>query len=284
MANLSDCRESRFSCGGAGGGKETVCVETNRILDSCRDRDCFENVRVYLTDMGNDIIERTGNVRTKEATIAWTYINIDPVRFNKGFYTVTIRFFVKLVFEACIGQGRSQDFEGIAVVEKKVILYGGESNVCVFRSTPCADSFCNLPEPCCGTKNVPEAVVEVVDPIILSTGVFEKVSCPSCCSCCCCGDIPESITVGLNGCLADEEGDRYLLVSIGVFSVVRIVRPAQYLISATEYCVPDKECIAPDEDDPCRLFHTMAFPVNEFCPPEYVHPNKNGGEKHCGCQ
>ena len=28
------------------------------------------------------------------------YINIDPVRFNKGFYTVTIRFFVKLIFDA----------------------------------------------------------------------------------------------------------------------------------------------------------------------------------------
>ena len=64
MANISDCRENRFSCGGAG-GKDTVCIETNRILDSCRDRDCFENVRVYLTDIGNDIIERTGNVRTK---------------------------------------------------------------------------------------------------------------------------------------------------------------------------------------------------------------------------
>ena len=212
MANISDCRENRSLCGA--GGKETVCIETNRILDSCRDRDCFENVRVYLTDIGNDIIERTGNVRTKEANIAWTYINIDPVRFNCGFYTVTIRFFVKLLFEACIGTGRAQEFEGIAVVEKKVILYGGESNVSVFRSSCGTDNFCDPPEPSCGVKNLPEAVIEVVDPIVLSTGVYEKVSCPSCCSCCCCGDIPESITVGLNGCLCDEDGDRYLLSSV----------------------------------------------------------------------
>ena len=283
MANISDCRENRSSCGGAS-GKETVCIETNRILDSCRDRDCFENTRVYLTDIGNDIIERTGNVRTKEATIAWTYINIDPVRFNSGFYTVTIRFFIKLLFEACMGQGRAQEFEGIAVVEKKVILYGGESNVSVFRSS-CADNFCDPPEPTCGVKNLPEAVVEVVDPIILSTGVYEKALCPSCCSCCsCCGDIPERVTVGLNGCLCDEDGDRFLLVSIGVFSVVRIVRPGQYLVNATEYCVPDKECIAPDEDDPCRIFNSMAFPINEFCPPDIPHTHKGGGDKHCGCQ
>lgn len=286
MANLSDCRsESRFSCGSAGTGKETVCIETNRILDSCRDRDCFENTRVYLTDMGNDIIERTSTVRTKEATIAWTYINIDPVRFNRGFYTVTIRFFIKLIFEACLGPGRSQDFDGIAVVEKKVILYGGESNVCVFRSSPCSDNFCNLPEPCCGTKNVPEAVVEVVDPIVLSTGIYEKASCGCGCCCCGCSDIPETIVSGLNGCLCDnEEGDRYLLVSLGVFSVVRIVRPAQYLVNATEYCVPDKECVAPDEDDPCRLFNSMAFPISEFCPPDYIHSGKVGHDKHCGCQ
>lgn len=158
MANLSDCRENKFSCGG---GKDTVCIETNRILDSCRDRDCFENVRVYLTDLGNDVIERTSNVRTKEASIELTHISIDPVRFNRGFYTVNIRFYIKLIFEACVCPGRSQEFEGIAVVEKKVILYGGESNVSVFRSTPCTD-FCSLPEPTCGTKNLPEAVVDAI--------------------------------------------------------------------------------------------------------------------------
>ena len=70
MANFSECRsENKFSCGSSGIGKETVCIETNRILDSCKDRDCFENVRVYLTDMGNEIIERTNSVRTKEAVI-----------------------------------------------------------------------------------------------------------------------------------------------------------------------------------------------------------------------
>ena len=279
MGNMT---ENKF---GGGACKETVCIEANRILDSCRDRDCYENTRVYLTDLGNDIIERTGSIRTKSAVIAWTHITIDPVQFNRGFYSVNIKFYVKLTFEACIGGGRSQEFEGIAVVEKRVILFGGESNVCVFRSTPCADNFCNLPEPCCGSKNLPEAVVEVVDPIVLSVGVYEKSSCPSCCPCCCCcGDIPEIVTSSLGGCLNDEDGERFLLVSLGIFSVVRIVRPAQYIINATEYCVPDKECLAPNEEDPCRLFNSMAFPINEFCPPDMIHTHKGGGEKHCGCQ
>ena len=44
--------DNRFTGGCSGGGREMVCIETNRIFDSCKDRDCYENVRVYLTDEG----------------------------------------------------------------------------------------------------------------------------------------------------------------------------------------------------------------------------------------
>ena len=39
--------------------KEMICIDTYRILDSCRDKDCFEDVRVFLTDYGQEIIEKT---------------------------------------------------------------------------------------------------------------------------------------------------------------------------------------------------------------------------------
>ena len=279
MGNMT---ENKFSLGNC---KETVCIEANRILDACRDRDCYENTRGYLTDLGNDIIERTGTIRTKEAAIAWTHISIDPVQFNRGFYSVSIKFYVKLTFEACIGGGRSQEFEGIAVVEKRVILYGGESNVCVFRSTPAEDSFCRLPEPCHGARNVPEAVVEVVDPIVLSTKIIEKHDYHCCCNCCCCvDDIPEAIIGGFDGCLSDHDGiNRYLSVTLGIFSIVKIVRHAHYLINATEYCVPDKECVVAEEDNPCRIFNNMEFPIGEFCPPDHI-PFNGSKDKGCGCQ
>ena len=155
--------ENRFPCGPSNQSncKDVIAIEANRILDSCRDRDCYEDVKVILTDFGNEIIQRTTSVRAKDACIAWTNIIIEPVRFNRGFYSVTIRFYIKMTFEACVGPGRSQEFCGIAVVEKKVILYGGESNVSIFRSSAC-DNFCGVPEVCCGTKNVPEAVVDAI--------------------------------------------------------------------------------------------------------------------------
>ena len=278
--------DSRFSCGASdrnSARNEMVCIETNRILDSCRDRDCFEDVKVVLTDFGNDILEHTTNIRAKSACITWTYIGIDPVKFNRGFYSVTIKFYVKIVFEACLCGGRSQEFEGVAVLEKKVVLYGSESNVSIFKSNPDASGYCALPEPCCSSKNVPIAIVEVVEPIVLNTKVREPED-NCCCGCCCCGDIPDSVRSRINGSLNDSDG-RYLTVSLGIFSVVRIVRPAQYLIHATEYCVPDKECIAHEEDNPCALFRSMAFPTAEFCPPGFVQQSKDsdGLSGKCGC-
>ena len=282
--------ENKFSCcnsGNSNSRSEMVCIETNRILDSCRDRDCFEDVKVLLTDFGNDIIERTTNIRARSACIMWTYIGIDPVRFNRGFYSITIKFYVKIVFEACLCGGKSQEFEGIAVLEKKVILYGSESNVSIFKSNPDSSDYCNIPEPCCSTKNVPIAIVEVVDPIILNTKVREAND-NCCCCCCCCDDLPDHVSGGVGGTLRDSDDGRYITVSLGIFSVVRIVRPAQYLINATEYCVPDKECIAAEDDNPCALFRNMDFPTAEFCPPGYTYHqgDRDRGDKNrrCDCQ
>lgn len=259
--------ENRFSCGtpSLSGSRDMVCIETNKILDSCRDRDCFENVPVFLTDCGSEIIEHTASVRVKDSCIAGSYVSINPVKFNRGFYSVNIRFYLKIVFEACVGNGRSQEFEGVAVLDKNVVLFGGESNVSIFKSSADSNDFCSIPELCCGTKNVPIAVVEVVDPIILNTKILDSKSDCGCCCCCCLDEFPQSITSKVNGMLCDRnDGEKYLAVSVGVFSVIRIVRPAQYLINATEYAVPDKECVAAGSDDPCCVFNSMPFPIGEF--------------------
>ncbi len=258
--------------------KETVCIETNRVLDSCKDKDCFEDVRVKLTDYGKEIIDHTCNVRAKSACVADTHISVEPVQFNRGFYQVYIRFYVKITFEACLAPGRPQEFEGIAVVDKRVILYGGESNVNVFKSDPESTGFC-APAPKLGScpRNAPVGVVEVVDPIVLGSEIMEKCE-HSCNSCCCACDIPERVCGCLSGNLCEDDDDRFLTVSLGFFSVVKIVRPAQYLINAVEYCVPDKECVVSEENDPCAIFKCMDFPTNEFCSNSIHHPDKK-----CGC-
>ena len=260
--------DSRCSCGQNSSsispcGRENVCIDTLRVLDSCRDRDCYENARVYLTPFGQEIIERTQTVRAICAEILGTYIGVDAIPFNRGFYQVTIRFYVRIHFEACIGIGRAQEFDGLAVLDKKVVLYGGEGSVSIFKSTP-GNGFCDCPEGAMST-NTPMGVVEAVDPVILGVRVVE-----SCCTCnCCCdltSDVPQSIVGCFNGGLTNNGAQSILTVSLGIFSVVRLERPAQYLVQASDYTVPDKECIAAEEDDPCSLFRSMAFPANEFSP------------------
>ncbi len=272
-------------CGKDTGSRETVCVETNRILDSCRDRDCYENVKVFLTDQGQEIIDHTTQVRAKDVCIAWTYIGIDPVQFNRGFYSITIRFYIKLIFEACVCPGRSQEFDGIAVLEKQVVLYGGDSNVSIFRSSTDASSFCAEPEPCYKERTVPTAVVEVVDPIVLNVRVLEPAHPEPVCCCCCACDVPDAIASCLSTSLCSGSNDneqRCLVVSLGIFSLVRVVRPAQYLIQASEFIIPDKECVSANPGDPCEIFRSMAFPVNEFTPGPMPKPSAD--HNRCGCR
>ncbi|MBQ7377229.1 MAG: hypothetical protein IJW71_02780 [Clostridia bacterium] len=279
--------ENRCSCGGQGNaasasvGRETVCIDTYRVLDSCRDRDCYEDVRVFLTAFGQEIIDQTCTVRAKSASVIWTNVGVDSVPFNRGFYQVSVRIYILLTMEACLGNGRSQEFDGIAVLEKKVILFGSEGNVSIFRSTQ-SENFCDVQ--CSKETNLPVGVVEVVAPIALSTKILEG---DCCCgySCCNCSDIPSGICELCSGDLVDPENGRRLFVSLGVFSVIRIERPAQFLITASDYSVPDKECVAAEEDDPCSLFRTLAFPVNEFSPlPLSAFNAQRDEEDHDGCR
>ncbi|MBQ3064684.1 MAG: hypothetical protein IJC98_00445 [Clostridia bacterium] len=254
---------------------DSVYIDVNRILDSCRDKDCFENVRVYLSDIGQEIIERAATIRAKSAVVLDTCISVSPMTFNRGFYQINMRIFVRLEFEVCVG-GKPQCVEGLAVVEKNVILFGSEGGVRIFRSKSQNDPCCD-PHSISGDAddNLPTAVLEIADPVVLNARIIEKCECKSSCvpcgcscGCVCCSEIPDSVLRCLGGTLCDvPEIERVLVVSLGFFSVVRIERPAQFLVSATEYCVPDKECTFPEDDDPCSAFRRMAFPVEQICPP-----------------
>lgn len=276
--------EFRNTGGQSSRERDMVCIDTYRVLDSCRDKDCFEDVRVYITSVGQDIIDRTCVVRAKSANVVWSCIDIDTVPFNRGFYQLFIKIFVKVQFEACIGPGNAQEFEGVAVVEKKVILFGGEGNVNVFKSEVRSDGFCSCNNCSKPVSSLPIAVIETVDPIILGTNIIEPHkpcrNCP-----CTIDEIPECVCRRVSCDLVDPRDSNIILVSLGFFSVVRIERPAQYLINAVEYSVPEKECVTPTIEDPCSLFKQMSFPAAEFSSSGFaITDAADRNEKKCGCQ
>jgi hypothetical protein len=270
-------------CSPSSSQRENVCIDTYRVLDSCRDRDCFEDVRVYLCDFGQEIINHTSNVRVKRAELGGAYVGVECIQFNRGFYQVVVRIYVRITFEACLCQGRVQEFEGVAVVEKRVILYGSEGSVNIYRSgANCG--FCSGDHDCSNySSNMPVAVLETVDPVVLGVRVVEPHNPCQCYCCCSCEEIPTSVLGSGGGVLGEYEGQNRLYVSLGFFSVIRIERPAQYIVSAQEYCVPDKECVVALDDDPCSIFRSMSFPTSEFCPPSLSNLSQKG-DSPCACK
>lgn len=137
--------------------KEAVCIDANKIYDSCKDKDCLEDLRVYLTKCGQAIVDKAINVRCRKSEIIWVYIDVEPVPFNRGFYSVDIKFFFKITLEAFIGVGKPQILEGLATYDKKVILFGSDGAAKVFSSKYRPD---NLDPQMMFKTNMPKATVE----------------------------------------------------------------------------------------------------------------------------
>ena len=146
--------------------KENICIETNRVLDSCRDKDCFENVRVYLTSNGQSIVDRAISVKCTKAEVIWVFSDIESVPFNRGYYSIDLKYFFKITLAVFTGIGRPTEVEGLATFDKKVILFGSEGNAKVFASKYKEDAFDHQ---LWKKTNMPNAVVEIIDHIMLFT-------------------------------------------------------------------------------------------------------------------
>lgn len=266
------------SCTSANDNRTTVCIDTMRVLDSCKDRDCFEDARVYVTEFGEGVLQNTNNVRVKKAELIWAYVGVDQVPFNKGFYQITVKYYILLEFEACVGMGNSQTFSGITVLQKDVILYGGEGNVTTYSSSP-ENNYCNIGNIDTVSSNAPVAYVDTVDPIVLGVKIKD-------CSCPCLDtlDIPKCLCECLNGEISTNNNAPRLYVSVGIFSIIKIERPTQILVQATDYSVPDKECApATNDENPCALFSTMPFPTGQFKTSSCNAPEDRIPRGGCGC-
>lgn len=250
--------------------RDTAYIDTYKIYDSCRDKDCIEDVAVFLTDYGRDVIDHSSNVRCCSAELTAADVNVDPVPFNNGFYRIDTRIYVKMTFECCVNMTNRQIIEGLAVCDKSTVLYGGECGTSVFRSDPEKDGFCpGCPDPSvktktqcgCGANALPIAVYEAASPVVLGAKIIERRH-PHVCPCQSERDIPAGISERFGGFA--PQGERRLVVSLGIFSVTRLQRPAQYMITGQSCSVPEKECDFSGAEDPCSIFRNMEFPVSEF--------------------
>jgi len=262
----------------ASGIREAVCVHTKKILDACRDKDCIEDLRLYLTKSSQCAIDKALSVKAGRAELLYVSTDLEPICFNRGFYTVDVRYFYRVTADAFVGAARPVEVSGLAVFDKRAILFGGEGCSKTFSSEM---SLEGLDCSCLPEANQPVAVVEAVDPLVLGMKLVD----PCECQCPCAGgeltDVPPAICAcfGSELCFAGE--GRRLYISLGQFSLIRLERDTQLLIPVYDYCLPEKECPCEGphcEEDPCEVFRHVKFPVEQFFPTDRLP--EGGG---CGC-
>ncbi len=257
----------------SGSFKEACCIDAGRIYDSCCDKDCADDLRCYFTQEAQNAINTASNVKLRKAEVLNVYINVEPVNFNRGFYACDLSFLFLVDFDVYTApQTCPSRIQGVTCFNKRVILYGSDGNVKIFSNGYTRDN-CDLTADT--AVNMPRCVVQCVDPIPLGCCVGALRD-----TCECLGITDPRIEEILGGPVVVAPGTGFpaVYVTLGLFTVIQLIRNVQMLIPVYEYCIPEKQC-NDTTDRPCDVFKKIKFPTEDFFPPAAKDNNGFG----CGC-
>ena len=179
--------------------------------------------------------------------------------FDRNHYCIDLTFYYRILADATVGVNRPVALQGLAMFSKRAVLCGEDSRAHIYTSRTRLDGNDGLSRV---SANHPTAVVEVLDPMVLSSKIRQG-----------CGhgqvaQIPACIEALFDESLATGDVSRTLLVTLGQFSIVRLERDTQLLVPVLDYSLPTKECCdAPGcGEDPCEMFSRIPFPESQFAP------------------
>ena len=243
--------------------RQALSIHTRKITDSCRDKDCIEDLRVYLTKSSQALLDTASGAKVRCADLLYTYIDVEPVAFDRNHYCIDVTFYYRILADATIGCVRPAALYGLAVFSKRVVLCGEENKAHIYTSSTQLNGPDGLSRL---SGNTPTAVVEVLDPMVLSSKVRDL------CDCTC----KESTVVQIPNCILQMFDDelvlsgesRRLFVTLGQFSIIRLERDAQLVVPVLDYSIPTKECCDNPgcAEDPCEMFSRIPFPTAQFAP------------------
>ena len=241
----------------------SACIHTRRIMDSCLDKDCIEDLRVYLTKSSQQVLDRCSAVKVRSVELLHVYLDVEPAVYKKGSYSVDLTFYYRVISDAMVHGTQPETLCGLAVFTKRVVLFGGCGSTKSFTSQT---KLCQLDQDSILRENVPQAVVEVLDPMILAAKVVELCDCCRLENALC--DIPPCILQCFDTELVLSGEAKRMHITIGQFSTIRLERDSQLRLPTLDYCIPEKQCCDDPgcAEDPCELFGRIDFPTEAFFP------------------
>ena len=239
--------------------QQALSIHTQKITDSCRDKDCIEDLRVYLTKSSQAVLDTCSGAKVRCADLLYTYIDVEPVAFDRNHYCIDLTFYYRILADATVGINRPVALQGLAVFSKRAVLCGEDSRAHIYTSRTVLSGTDGLSRV---SANHPTAVVEVLDPMVLSSKVREA------CGCNAVAQIPQAICGVFEEELVTGSAARQLLVTLGQFSIVRLERDSQLVVPVLQYSMPTKVCCETPGcgEDPCEMFSRIPFPENQFAP------------------
>ena len=154
---MSECYQGSVRCS-CDDLREALSIHTRKITDSCRDKDCIEDLRVYLTAGSQAVLEVSAGAKVRCAELLYTYIDVEPVAFDRNHYCIDVTFYYRILADAVVGNARPAALYGLAVFSKRAVLCGEDSRAHIFTSNTRIGEMDGLSR---FSSNRPTAVVEV---------------------------------------------------------------------------------------------------------------------------
>jgi hypothetical protein len=137
--------------------REALSIHTRKITDSCRDKDCIEDLRVYLTKGSQALLDSAAGAKVRCAELLYTYIDVEPVAFDRNRYCIDVTFYYRVLADTVVGNCRPATLYGLAVFSKRAVLCGEDSRAHIFTSDT---RICEPDGLSAYSANRPTAVVE----------------------------------------------------------------------------------------------------------------------------
>ena len=266
MANVN--RRANCDCNKA--CDNAISADVRRVYDSCADRDCLEGLEVVFPAEDATVLETACSVKATDCSILTCYVNVDEVSYNRGCYSVECNYYFVVDVEVYPTDGGAvETISGVCTFTKRSMLYGATGDIYTFTSADSAE----LPT----SATEPVAKVQAMEPMLLGSQIVPNTY-PTCVP------IPEAVNTAQGGTLAQNTGERKIVVTLGLFSIIQLGRDVQVTLPSYEFAVPEKECNI-DNASPCDVFRSFDFPLEEFFPEGGANCNRCGCDKemdYCG--